>query len=236
MGGGPKDYIEFANADIGAYFAKRYGDGVGITYAQAEAITEFDSDLRMANIVTQAPYTFEELNYFTGLISLPNYFIYGDSDDESKWITISSLYLPNLTSLGTSCFMWCNLGEVEFPKVSYINYQGISCTSTTRIVIGDAFTTSTVNGTLSWLYDLEYIYFANLQSITNAYLLGTCTNKNLKVYIATPSGPPTITISRVDQVWGVASTAKLYVPSNLVSAYKSAGAPWTTCFASINAI
>ena len=236
MGGGPKDYIEFVNADIGAYFAERYGDGVGITYAQAAAITEFDSDLKIMDIVGNVGCTFEELNYFTGLVSLPSSFIYGDRDDESKWVTISSLYLPNLTYVGGASFMWCNLGEVKFPKVSYIGYSGISCTNTTRIVLGDAFTTSTVNGTLSWLYDLEYIYFANLQSITNAYLLGTCTNKNLKVYIATPSGPPTITISKVDQVWGVASTAKLYVPSNLVSAYKAAGAPWTTCFASINAI
>ncbi len=234
MGGGPKDYIEFANEKIGAYFAQRYGDGIGITYDQAAAITEFDSDLQMRNIVGQESYTFEELNYFTGLVSLPYSFCASYGGTEGYDCHISRLSLPNLTTIDGGCFFWSKIGEIECPKLSYIGYNGISCTTTTRIVL-DAYTEHTVNGAMAWLYDLEYIYFANLQSITDAYLLGTCTNANLKVYIATPSGPPTVTV-KPEYVFSVASTAKLYVPSNLVSAYKAAGAPWTTAFASINAM
>lgn len=240
MGGGPKDYIEFANADIGAYFAERYGDGVGITYAQAATITEFDSDLKIMDIVGNVGCTFEELNYFTGLVSLPSSFIYGDRDDESKRVTISSLYLPNLVSVGSQCFAFTNILEFDFPKVSSMGRYAIISSTTKRIVLGDALTDSQ-ESSIGWLDNLEYLYYSNLKTITHYNALAQMTGAtNLKMYIATPSGPPTIDSSigtkYYDGIFYVASTAKLYVPSNLISAYQADGAPWTTCFASINAI
>jgi hypothetical protein len=242
MGGGPKDYIEFTNADIGAYFAERYGDGVGITYEQAAAITEFDSDLQMANIVGQTSYTFEELNYFTGLVSLPLDFCMSYGGAKGYDCNISRLSLPNLTTMGAACFLFANIDEIDCPKLSYLGYQALVETNTKRIVFGDAFTEHTINGMLSYQYCLEYLYFANLQKISNYTVIGNSrSSTNLKIYIATPSGPPTFTqepsqTSRGKDYFIVASTAKLYVPSNLISAYQADGAPWTTCFASINAI
>lgn len=240
MGGGPKDYIEFANADIGAYFAQRYGDGVGITYAQAAAITEFDSDLKIMDVVGNVGCTFEELNYFTGLISLPDYFCSGNNGDSTKRISISSLYLPNLVSISSGCFSYTNILELDFPKVSFMSTYAIMSSTTKRIILGDALTDGQ-NASMGWLDNLEYLYFSNLKTITHYNVLAQMTGAtNLKMYIATPSGPPTIDASigtkYYDGIFYVASTAKLYVPSNLVSAYKSAGAPWTTVFASINAI
>ena len=241
MGGGPKDYIEFANADIGAYFAEKYGDGVGITYAQAAAITEFDSSLQMSNIVGQTTYTFEELNYFTGLVSLPAYFLESYNRQETYDCHISCLSLPNLTSIGYESCMFTTISELDCPKLTSIGVNALCDSKTKRIILGEAFTNSNTNGLITWNDDLEYLYFTNLKTISNFFVLAKCYNANLKVYIATPDGVPTISSSIGEKyyetsIWQVASTAKLYVPSNLVSAYKSAGAPWTTCFASINAI
>lgn len=236
MGGGPKDYIEFANADIGAYFAERYGDGVGITYAQAAAITEFDSSLRIRDIVGQTSYTFEELNYFTGLVSLPAYFLESYKRQETYDCHISCLSLPNLTSVGAECFMFSTLLELDCPKLVDVGSDALCDSKTKRIIFGDDFTTYTGNGMINWNDDLEYLYFSNLQAINGYYICSVCNNVNLKVYIATPSGIPTIDSEiGTSQIFRVSGEAKLYVPSNLVSAYEAAGNPWAL-FKSINAI
>ena len=241
MGGGPKDYIEFANEKLGAFFAQKYGDGIGITYEQAAAVTSFDFLLYKEIGKELGAFTFDEINYFTGLVSIRGSFYYNSSQDPSQGMTISRLALPNLVSLGYDSFRWCNILEVDCPKLKTMDTGSFRVSGTKRIILGDDYTSSAANGPINYIDELEYLYFSNLQSIDNYYVVFSCKNANLKVYIATPTGPPTIT-STISQsyydwaIWSVASTAKLYVPSNLVSAYKATGSPWTTCFASINAI
>ena len=238
MGGGPKDYIEFVDAGIGAYFAERYGDGTGITYGQAAAITELDSDLRIADVAENKPCTFDEINYFTGLVSLPAQLCYGYSNSSTKKVTIQSLALPNLVSIGGSCFMYSTLVElVDCPKLETIGGSALSVSHTKRIRLGDAYTIGQKNP-FAWFEDLEYLYFSNLQKIMNRDFIYTVKNTMQKIYIASAS-IPTIDSSvkdyEYDYIFNTANGCALYVPSNLVSAYSAAGSPWSV-FASINAI
>lgn len=224
-----KDYIEFADAGIGAYFAQRYGDGVGITYKQAAAISEFDKNLVIANIMSGSTCTFDELNYFTGIVSLPAHFC------NSTNITINCLAMPNLVTIGYQGFWYCNITEVNCPKliIAYLNFgQEVQ-----RVIMGNDYI---INGNMdfNWMTSMEYLYIPNLQTV-NANLLVSCTNPNLKVYLATPKViaiDSSVTENDKKYIFnGIASTAKLYVPSNLVAAYKAAGMPWST-FSEILAI
>ena len=248
MGGGPKDYIEFANEKLGAFFAQKYGDGIGITYEQAAAVTSFDFQLYNEIGKELGAFTFDEINYFTGLVSISLRFYYNSTYDHSKGMTISRLALPNLESIGYDAFFYCNILEVDCPKLKTMDTGSFRASGTKRFILGDAYTSSAANGPINYNEDLEYLYFSNLQSIDDYHVVFGCTNANLKVYIATPSGVPTINVSTYKPdtdpwhyIWGfvygtVETNAELYVPSNLVSAYKAAGAPWTTAFVSINAI
>ena len=239
MGGGPKDYIEFANEKLGAFFAQKYGDGIGITYEQAAVVTSFD--FQLYSTMSGEAFTFDEINYFTGLVSICDNFYYNSSKDQSQGMAISQLALPNLVSLGGNSFCWCNILEVDCPKLKTMGAGSFQASGTKRIILGDNYTSSATQAPINNINELEYLYFSNLQSIDAIYVVQNCENANLNVYIATPTGPPTISSTIPEMlydfsIWGVASTAKLYVPSNLVSAYKAAGQPWTTVFASINAI
>lgn len=248
MGGGPKDYIEFANEKLGAFFAQKYGDGIGITYEQAAAVTSFDFLLYNEIGKELGAFTFDEINYFTGLVSIRSSFYYNRTYDQSQGMTISRLALPNLESVGREAFFYCNIPEVDCPKLKTMDTGSFRVCGTKRFILGDVYTSSDANGPINYIPELEYLYFSNLQSINNYNIVFGCTNANLKVYIATPSGVPTINISTYDpdedpwyQIWGFVygtyeTNAKLYVPSNLVSAYKAAGAPWSKAFVSINAI
>ena len=223
MGGGPKDYIEFADAGIGAYFAERYGDGIGITYDEAAAITEFDSDLKIPNVMSGSTCTFNELNYFTGLLSIVAAFC------NSENVTIDTLELPNLVSVGGSAFAKSHIAEINCPKLATLGTQSLSWYAK-RITMGDAYTEGGASAFV-WMDDLEYLYLPNLKTITGLNFIASCTSANLKVYIAS-SSIPTIdsSIASGDYQYifnGNNSAAKLYVKSSLLSKYKAAGLPWS---------
>lgn len=109
-----KDYIEFADPEVlRVLLANGVGDGIGITYADAAAVTSLNKMFQNNTTIT----TFNELRYFTGLTVVRN--ITGMSN--LKAITFPS----SLTVVPSRQFALSGQTS-SLQKLSYINDNPIS--------------------------------------------------------------------------------------------------------------
>ena len=117
-------YIPFADVTVASICATNWGDGVGLTYAQAEQVTSLDCKFRATAIEH-----FDELKYFTGIVSLnaeefrwceslktlsfsTNLAIIGQQAFQGTKNLQSPIDLPNVTSIGYQCFNDCGINNI----------------------------------------------------------------------------------------------------------------------------
>lgn len=110
--GGGKEYIEFADPAVEQICATKWGDGVGLTYAQAAAVTSISNSVFSNNTSIAS---FDELQYFTGVTSWG-----GTTGSNGKGVftgcsgLVSVTLPPNQTFLGNNAFRNCsNLETVD---------------------------------------------------------------------------------------------------------------------------
>lgn len=117
---GSKEYIQFADPAVEAICVQNFSsDGIGVTMQDAAAVTsqQFGTTFRGNTQIT----SFDELQYFTGLTSLPQYAFNGCTSLQR--VTIPS----TLTSDDYGGFGSCSsLSEVTF--LSPVNFMGQNST------------------------------------------------------------------------------------------------------------
>ncbi len=108
LGMNREEYIVFADPVVEQICATNWGDGVGITPSQAKRVTTLGTTFQ-SNTQIQS---FDELEYFTGLVGVSNNAFNGCTN-------LLSVVLPqNVTTIGTRSFYNCsslssiNLGEI----------------------------------------------------------------------------------------------------------------------------
>ena len=219
--GGSKDYIPFANSNLNAYFAETYGDGVGITFEEAAAITEFPDGF-FPDMVMQkdgGASSFEELNYFTGLKSLPDRFCTNTSYRNA--LTITNLDLPNLESVGYECFYGSKLnGCIYLPKLKTAGDWAFQGTEVIHAEFGAEFQTWP-EGLFYDCTDINTIEVEDLQTINDKYFF-RASGRHEFVYI-TFWNKYTVATFGVDL--DLSSTYKknvgIYVKNKFLDTYKS---------------
>ena len=110
MSAGGKDYIEFADPVVEQICANKWGDGVGLTYAQAAAVTEIPNNVFRGNTSITS---FDEFQYFVNCTTLKG----GTSGTGGfQGSSLQSITFPaSLTTLGESVFNGCtSLASVTF--------------------------------------------------------------------------------------------------------------------------
>lgn len=146
--------------------------------------------------------------------------------------SITNYYNSEITSIDTYGFAgYTNLISIDLPNVTTISYYGfINCTSLTNInlpsvttIENDAFESCTSLTTINLpaIQSMGGSVFLNCTSLTSVILPGStvCTNRGY-TFNNTPIA---------------SGTGYIYVPSNLVSTYKSATG-WSTYANQIRAI
>ena len=90
--GGAGPYIEFADPNVGAICAQKWGSGGRITYAQAAAVTDIGTVFKGNTVIT----SFDELRHFTGLTSIPSTAFNGCT------ALVSIVFPDTVTTIGSS--------------------------------------------------------------------------------------------------------------------------------------
>ena len=113
----PKAYITFADSSVGRKCATLYGDGIGCTEADLGAVTALNANDWKGNSNYRQPYTsFDELEYFTGITSIPN-----NCFDYSPSLT--SVTIPSgVTSIGHYAFYESPLESITFMSTTCPTY------------------------------------------------------------------------------------------------------------------
>ena len=245
-------YIKFADKEVQKICATNWGDGTGITVAQAAIVTDLNEKFKSATNIT----TFTELSAFNNLTEITNYQFnnctnlinidtskikkIGGHNAFSNCTLLQSVNLMNCTYLGDETFYKC-LSLESLGDTSKIEYLGdsvfVNCKSLKINVnlpnlkeIHSGFSNSGI------------VSIDNLGSITTVgTLCASC--KNLKTVIL----PETLTsitgqifdscssllwikllsetvVSLTNTSWADStnSTFKIYVPDDLVESYKVA--------------
>lgn len=219
----PNAYIEFADATLGGILAEKYGDGTGLTYAQAAAVTSFPDWGIGINDRTDIT-SFNELNYFTGLQSI-GHICFRNTPN----MVIDDLRLPSLVRMGGHCFQNSGVRKVsDLGNLSYIYswdyaYTFHGCGQLTEVTIPD---TLGEVGTrmLCGCVKLTYVDLgAGAASIKgDNFLYGDTALSVLLLRAST-----CVSSGEINFMVGVPETCKIYVPDELVDTYK-ATSPWST--------
>ena len=110
---GYNDYIPFADQIVGKHCASIWGDGKGLTYAQAAAVTELNIPGRYLSYMNGNEYTylrdaksFDEFRFFTGLTALSE----AHPDHIFNWWAMESIVIPD------------NIAEIDNQTLAYAGY------------------------------------------------------------------------------------------------------------------
>ena len=110
-----KEYIKFADPIVEAICVANWSsDGVGLTMADAAAVTsqQFGTTFSVNTQIT----SFDELEYFTGLTSIPDQAFYQCSN-------LASIKIPTslLTTGGWYSFYHCGVTSLNFPAITSLH-------------------------------------------------------------------------------------------------------------------
>lgn len=146
----PPAYIQFVDSAVEAICASTWGDGVGLTYAQAAAVTSLGTAFRANTSIV----SFDELQYFTSLTSIS-----GGSSSAGAFYgctNLVSVTLPSgCTTLNSYCFCGCSaLTTINLANVLTFGKNAFElCTSLNNIDLSGATT-------------IEQIAFRDCSSLT----------------------------------------------------------------------
>jgi len=219
----PNAYIEFADATLGSILATKYGDGVGLTYAQAAAVTRFPDWGIGINDRTDIT-SFNEINYFTGLQYI-GHICFRNTPN----MIIDDLRLPSLTSVGGHVFMnsgvkkVSDLGKLSLHKSWDFSYMFSNCTKLETAVCPEAMT-MIFSRMMNECPILKHAEFQNVATIQKDMFFYKCTVLETLILRSTslPTGPLPYCFMTY-----VPTTCKIYVADGLVDTFK-ATAPWST--------
>lgn len=246
----PKDYIKFADPVVEKICAENWGDGTGITYAQAARVTTLGNKFKGNTEII----SFDELQYFENILELTE-------QDFAKCTSLSKLTLPlNCYALGTlaspywgnTTFFNCkSLSQINLENIIYLG-SGCFCNNTNL-----SFDINLPN--LKGKIGVATFYKTAIQKVTN---LGSCTKIDGKELYYNNNGafeecralrfvriPQTVTefgkrifyncisletliienpnVISIDKTVLYNSNPSIYVPNDSVDLYKSADV-WKT--------
>lgn len=150
-------YIRFADKAVQVICVANWGDGIGITEAQAAAVTTIGTKFKGNTEIT----SFNELEKFTGLTSIygrDN--VHGNVGAFENCTSLKQVTLPlSVTSLGGWCFQGCTALETIENLEQIITIGAASfknCTSLKKDLYFPNLTALNLNGSFS-----NYQYFVN---------------------------------------------------------------------------
>lgn len=131
MMGGKKDYIVFADPVVEAICASTWGDGIGITKAQAAAVTNLSTTFRNNTNIT----SFDELRYFTGLTYIYGANVGGSLQGAFEGTTLQKITIPeNVTTIRGGAFKNATaLSELTILRTGTLTFSASSLTNVTTI-------------------------------------------------------------------------------------------------------
>ena len=121
-------YVRFADPVVQQIVAENWGDGIGTTIEQIEAVTDIGTKFSRNSEIT----SFDEFEKFTGVTALGASGFHGCTN-------LSSINLSNIENLGKYAFFNCSslVGEIRMPKLKgYITnatFKGTNISSITNL-------------------------------------------------------------------------------------------------------
>lgn len=188
-------YIDFKDPLTEQICVQNWGDGVGITYAQAQSVRKIGTQFVGSNITS-----FDELKYFTNVTRLPvaEGMPYNGTGVFSGCAKLESIDLTNITAIGRACFRNCTLlksvkNTQNLTSISIDNYANeafLNCTSLEYIDLSNVTTidSEAFRGcsklanveSLQNVQTVENISFYNCTSLNIDVLLPNFTNTNFR--------------------------------------------------------
>ena len=149
---GADGYLQFADSEVSRLCAVNFGDGVGTTIAQVQAVTNIGNVFAENGKITE----FTELKYFESITELPYHAFYKcvnlatvefppylqsigqEAFDYYEVHTLSSdLILPNLVTIGYAAFPHCASKLFYAPKCTTIgDWAFYNCQQMEAMVFG----------------------------------------------------------------------------------------------------
>lgn len=159
-------YIRFADSTAASICAINWGDGIGLTTINAQAVTSLNTKFKSNTSIT----SFNELKSFINVKTLLNSEFYGDNK-------LTSIDLSNVTYINDSGFNGCtSLTDVgDTSGITVIN--GYAFNQCSKLVNIDTSNVTTINGdrAFSGCTSLKSVNLQNCTSIgANAFL--NCTS------------------------------------------------------------
>lgn len=117
-------YIIFADTEVARICAENWGDGTGITKAQAAAVTSIGTVFKDNKNITK----FNELRYFANVKDIPELAFHDCSN-------LLDIDLSNIESIGYASFFKCSSLAIELdcPKLKFINGGAFRGSGITKI-------------------------------------------------------------------------------------------------------
>lgn len=199
-----KDYIEFVDPVVAQICATNWGDGIGITYAQAARVTNLNNVFKGNTSIV----SFDELQYFTSLTYLngANSNTTGEFNGCSNLVSIT--FPASLTTINGSAFLNCTSLESALggtlTSIGYASFQGCSSLldidlSNVTTIGGNAFNGADLSGytlNMPYLVSLGGASFRNT-NIVAIQSLGSITTTPDHAYGVGPFGYCTSLVSAV---------------------------------------
>lgn len=231
-------YITFADAEVERVLMENNvsSDGVGITMADAEAVTSIGTWFKGNKAIT----SFNELALFVNVRTLSAYAF-------SNCTALASIDLANVTAIQNNAFEYCSslsyVGSLAKVAVLWGNAfrdcanlkQEIEMPMLTEITSGSgqlrgagitSFTARNLKNTTMYMLDsctnLKHVRLQAVTSITNM-TFANCTA--LEYIIIDNTTVPTLSHSNA---FNNTNNCPIYVPDASVDAYKTASADWST--------
>lgn len=161
----PKDYIKFADPVVEKICAENWGDGIGITYAQAAKVKTLGNKFQGNTEIT----TFDELQYFYGLTLI-------NEKAFQNCTALQSFTLPETTTtISNNTFEGCTalIGQLSLENITTLGESALTMTGYSSVDIPNLVTVN--NTTFARMANLTTANIPNVTSIPN-YCFMECPN------------------------------------------------------------